>query len=202
MLKAGTPEKIDQDPIGTGPFYLVQYQKDAVVRFKAFPQYWGGKAKIDDLVFAITPDASVRWAKLQKGECHVMPYPNPADLDAIRKDPNVQVLEQPGLNVGYLAYNTQKKPFDDVRVRKAINMAINKKAIIDGVYLDDRRRRQEPDPADHVVVQRRDQGRRLRSRSRQEAAGARPATRTASAPTCGPCRCSAPTTRTPSASPS
>ena len=89
MLKAGTPEKIDQEPIGTGPFYLVQYQKDAIIRFKAFPQYWGGKAKIDDLIFAITPDASVRWAKLQKGECHVMPYPNPADLDAIRKDPNV-----------------------------------------------------------------------------------------------------------------
>jgi hypothetical protein len=77
----------------------------------------------------------VRWAKLQKGECHVMPYPNPADLDAIRKDPKVKVLEQPGLNVGYLAYNVTKKPFDDVRVRKAINMAINKKAIIDGVYL-------------------------------------------------------------------
>ena len=135
MLKAGTPEKIDQEPIGTGPFMLVQYQKDAVVRYKAFPQYWGGKAKIDDLVFSITPDASVRWAKLQKGECHVMPYPNPADLDAIRKDPKVQVLEQAGLNVGYLAFNTQKKPFDDVRVRKAVSMAINKKAIIDGVYL-------------------------------------------------------------------
>ena len=135
MLKAGTPEKIDQDPIGTGPFYLVQYQKDAVIRYKAFPAYWGGKAKIDDLVFAITPDASVRWAKLQKGECHVMPYPNPADLDAIRKDPNVTVIEQAGLNVGYLAYNTTKKPFDDVRVRKAVNMAINKKALIDGVYL-------------------------------------------------------------------
>jgi dipeptide transport system substrate-binding protein len=135
MLKAGTPEKIDQDPIGTGPFSLVQYQKDAVIRYKAFPAYWEGKAKIDDLIFAITPDASVRWAKLQKGECHVMPYPNPADLEAIRKDPDIKVIEQPGLNVGYLAFNTQKKPFDDVRVRKAISMAINKKAIIDGVYL-------------------------------------------------------------------
>ena len=135
MLKAGTPEKIDQDPIGTGPFSLVQYQKDAIIRFKAFPAYWGGKAKIDDLIYSITPDASVRWAKLQKGECHVMPYPNPADLEAIRKDANVQVLEQAGLNVGYLAFNTTKKPFDDVRVRKAISMAINKKAIIDGVYL-------------------------------------------------------------------
>jgi dipeptide transport system substrate-binding protein len=135
MLKAGTPEKIDQEPVGTGPFMLVQYQKDAIIRYKAFPQYWAGKAKIDDLIFSITPDASVRWAKLQKGECHVMPYPNPADLPAIRKDPNVTVLEQPGLNVGYLAYNTTKKPFDDVRVRKAVNMAINKKAIVDAVYL-------------------------------------------------------------------
>jgi dipeptide transport system substrate-binding protein len=95
MLKAGTPEKIDQEPIGTGPFYLVQYQKDAVVRYKAFPQYWGGKAKIDDLVYAITPDASVRWAKLQKGECHVMPYPNPADLEAIRKDPTCRCSSSP-----------------------------------------------------------------------------------------------------------
>jgi len=135
MLKAGTPEKIDQEPIGSGPFMLVQYQKDAIIRYKAFPQFWGGKAAIDDLIFAITPDASVRWAKLQKNECQVMPYPNPADLDAIRKDPNVTVLEQPGLNIGYLAYNTTKKPFTDVRVRKAVNMAINKRAIIDAVFL-------------------------------------------------------------------
>ncbi len=135
MLKAGSPEKIDQDPIGTGPFQLVQYQKDAIIRFKAFPQYWAGKAKIDDLIFSITPDASVRWAKLQKGECHVMPYPNPADLDTMRKDANVVVQEQPGLNIGYLAYNTTKKPFDDVRVRKAINMAMDKKAIVSAVYL-------------------------------------------------------------------
>jgi dipeptide transport system substrate-binding protein len=135
MLKAGTPEKIDQDPIGSGPYQMVQYQKDALIRYKAFAQYWEGKAKIDDLIFAITPDPSVRWAKLQKGECHVMPYPNPADLDAMRKDANVVLLEQPGLNIGYLAYNTTKKPFDDVRVRKAINMAIDKKAIVSAVYL-------------------------------------------------------------------
>ena len=135
MLKAGTPEKIDQEPIGTGPFSLMQYQKDAIIRFKANPDYWAGKAAIDDLIFSITPDSAVRWAKVQKGECHVMPYPNPADLDAMRKDPNVQVLEQAGLNVGYLAYNTTKKPFDDVRVRKAINMAMDKNAIVSAVYM-------------------------------------------------------------------
>jgi len=135
MLKAGTPEKVDQEPIGTGPFMLVQYQKDAIIRYRAFPDYYAGKAKIDDLVFAITPDNAVRWAKLQRGECHVMPYPNPADIEAMKKHPDINVLEQPGLNFGFIAYTTTKKPFDDKRVRRALNMAMNKKAIIDAVYL-------------------------------------------------------------------
>lgn len=131
---AKTPEKFDVEPVGTGPFYLLQYQKDSIIRYRAFNQYWDGKAKIDDLVFAITPDASVRLQKLKAGECHVMPYPNPADLNLIRGDQNLTLLSQPGLNVGYLAYNNEKKPFDDVRVRKALNMAVDKQAIINAVY--------------------------------------------------------------------
>jgi len=93
-----------------------------------------GKAPIDDLVFAITPDASVRYQKLKAGECHVMPYPNPADLAAMAKDPDINLMQQEGLNVGYLAYNTLMKPYDNPKVRKALNMAINKQAIIDAVY--------------------------------------------------------------------
>ena len=135
MMAAGTPEKVDLDPVGTGPFQLVSYQKDAVIRYQAHPNYWSGKAKIDSLVFAITPDNAVRYAKLKAGECHVMPYPNPADLEAMGKDSDLKVLEQEGLNVGYLAFNTEKKPFDDRRVRQAINYAINKQAIIEAIYL-------------------------------------------------------------------
>ncbi|MBL8670007.1 MAG: ABC transporter substrate-binding protein [Alphaproteobacteria bacterium] len=135
MMKAKTPEKVDLEPVGTGPFMLVNYQKDAVIRYKAHPAYWQGKAKIDDLVYSITPDASVRWAKLKAGECHVMPYPNPADLDAMSKDPNVTLLQQEGLNIGYWGFNTEKKPFDDKRVRQAMNYGVDKKAIIDAVFL-------------------------------------------------------------------
>ena len=134
MSAAGTPEKVDLEPVGTGPFQLVAYQKDAVIRYKAHPDYWAGKAAIDDLVFAITQDASVRWQKLQAGECHVMPYPNPADLEAIAANPDVNLLEQEGLNVGYLAFNTEKPPFDNKVVRQALNMAINKQAILDAVF--------------------------------------------------------------------
>jgi len=134
MRGAGTPDNIDLEPVGTGPFQLVAYQKDAVIRYKAHPDYWQGKAAIDNLVFAITPDAAVRYAKLQAGECHVMPYPNPADLQVMRDDPEVNLLEQEGLNVGYLAFNTEKEPYTDARVRRALNMAINKDAIIEAIY--------------------------------------------------------------------
>ena len=134
MLEAGTPENLNQQPIGTGPFQFVAYQKDAVIRYKANPDYWAGKAAIDDLVFAITTDNAVRYQKLKAGECQVMPYPNPADLDAMKADPAINVMEQEGLNVGYLAYNTQQAPFDKVEVRKALNMAINKQAILDSVF--------------------------------------------------------------------
>ncbi len=146
MMKAGTPEKVDLEPVGTGPFYLVNYQKDAVIRYKAFPDYWMGKAKIDDLVYAITPDASVRYAKLKAGECHVMPYPNPADIDAMKKDPALNLLSQEGLNIGYWGFNAEKKPFDDKRVRQAMNLAVNKQAIIDAVYLGNGKPAKNPIP--------------------------------------------------------
>jgi dipeptide transport system substrate-binding protein len=134
MSAAGTPEKVDLEPVGTGPFQLVAYQKDAVIRYKAHPDYWAGKAAIDDLVFAITIDPAVRYQKLKAGECHIMPYPNPADIEAMRADADLNLLEQEGLNVGYLAYNSKMAPFDNPKVRKALNMAINKAAIIDGVF--------------------------------------------------------------------
>ncbi|MFJ7501060.1 ABC transporter substrate-binding protein [Serratia grimesii] len=134
MLKAGTPQRVDNDPIGTGPFQLVQYQKDAKILYKAFDHYWEGKPKIDRLVFSITPDAAVRYAKLQKNECQVMPFPNPADLARMRQDPNIQVMEKSGLNIGFLAFNTQKKPLDNLKVRQALALAVNKPAILEAVF--------------------------------------------------------------------
>ncbi|WP_371345339.1 ABC transporter substrate-binding protein [Ancylobacter sp. IITR112] len=134
LLKKGTPEQYDQIPVGTGPFSFVTYQKDAVIRYKANPAYFAGKPALDNLVYAITPDPTARYAKLKKGECHVMIAPNPADIAGMKTDPVVNLISQPGLNIGYLSFNTQKPPFDKKEVRQAFNMAIDKAAIIRDVY--------------------------------------------------------------------
>jgi dipeptide transport system substrate-binding protein len=134
LQKDGKVGQLNQMPLGTGPYTFVAYQPDAVIRYKANPDYWHGKEKIDDLVFAITTDAAVRAQKLKAGECHIMPYPNAADVAELKKDTNLTVLEQPGLNVSYLAYNTMQAPFDKPEVRRALNMAINKQSIVDAVF--------------------------------------------------------------------
>ncbi|CAG1015917.1 MAG: ABC transporter substrate-binding protein [Rhizobiaceae bacterium] len=130
----GKKEQLNQMPVGTGPFAFVAYQQDAVIRYKANADYWGGKEKIDDLVFAITTDAAVRLQKLKAGECHVMPYPNAADVEGMKADSNLKVMEQEGLNIAYLAFNTKQAPFDRTEVRKALAQAVNKQAIVDAVF--------------------------------------------------------------------
>ncbi len=141
MMKAGTPDNLNQLPVGTGAFSLVVYQKDSEIRFKAFPEHWARAAKlddriakVDDLVFSITTDATVRYAKLQRGECHIARYPAPGDLDRIRSDPAVTLLQSSGADMSYLSFNNEKKPFNDRRVREALVYASNIPNIIKAVY--------------------------------------------------------------------
>jgi dipeptide transport system substrate-binding protein len=136
LMKAGKPEQFDQVPVGTGPFSFVAYQKDAMIRYKAFPEHnVTEKAMVDDLVFAITPDPTARYSKLKAGECHFVVYPRPADLPEMQKDANLKVINAPGLNIAYWAFNVTKAPFDKKEARQAFNHAIDKAAIIRDVYL-------------------------------------------------------------------
>ena len=134
LSKAKTPDKIDLQPIGTGPFQFVRYEKDSQIRFEANPQYFDGKPQIDKLVFAITVEPNVRAQKLKRGECQFVAEPSVLDLPTLKKEAGVSVMEQEGLNVGYLALNVEKKPFGDVRVREAIAKALNRKTYLDAIY--------------------------------------------------------------------
>ena len=135
LSKEGKANMLNQEPVGTGPFVFERYQKDAQIRYSANKQYWkAGQPKVDNLVFAITTDAAVRFQKMKAGECHIMSFPKPNDLAAMRSDPALKMMQAPGFNVGYLNYNTEKGELKKREVRQALDMAINRKAIIDAVY--------------------------------------------------------------------
>src|SRR5260364_68804 len=135
LLNGGNPSDINWKPVGTGPFIFQEYVKDATIRLKGNPKYWKpNEVQLSKLVFDITPEAAVRAQKLKANECQVMTSPRLTDIPALERNPNLQVLKLLGLSMDFLAYNTTHQPLGDVRIRHALDMAIDKKAIIDQVY--------------------------------------------------------------------
>ncbi|MCL1143921.1 ABC transporter substrate-binding protein [Shewanella gaetbuli] len=136
LLIEGEPEKIDLQPIGTGPFQLNQYVKNEFIRYTKNPQYWLGDIDIEHLVFDITPKSTSRLAKLITGDCSVSALPKAGELAIIDQHSHIKVDAKPGLNVAFWALNTQKPPLNNISVRRALAHAIDKQNILDVVYND------------------------------------------------------------------
>ena len=134
LLKANKTGDLNSKPIGTGPFVFQRYAKDAQVRFKANPDYFGGKPPADPLIFAITIDNNVRLQKLKANECQIALYPKPDDVPSIKADQNLKVDELAAMTTSYTAMNTSRKYMSDVRVRKAINIAFDKPTYVTSLY--------------------------------------------------------------------
>ena len=134
LLKKGKASDLNRLAVGTGPFYLIKWIKDDRMIFGANENYWGGKPYVKTLIMKVIPNNSVRAAELKTGSIQIMDFPNPEEVASLAKNPKIKLIRQEGLNVGYLAMNTQKKPFTDVRVRRAINYAINRPAIVKAIY--------------------------------------------------------------------
>lgn len=146
LIKEKQPEKMAHKPVGTGPFIFKKYAKDQAIHYTANKNYFGGAPKIDKLVFAIAQEASVRYQKMKREECHVMTYPSPSDIESMKKNPKLNVMSQEGLNVGYLSMNQFKKPFDNKLVRQAINHALNKESYIKAIYFNHAKVAKNPIP--------------------------------------------------------
>jgi dipeptide transport system substrate-binding protein len=134
LVKSKSLTKMDNEPVGTGPFILKRYVKDNVIRYDANPKYFRGVPKIQKVVFLITPDASVRFQKLKAGECHLIAEPAPTDLKIMKTMTNLAVITAPGANIGYLAINVKKKPFDNLKVRQALSHAFNIPNYLNVIY--------------------------------------------------------------------
>ncbi|MFT5541073.1 MAG: cationic peptide transport system substrate-binding protein [Glaciecola sp.] len=135
LIESGSPSDLDKKPIGTGPFKFVSYRKDQFIRYQRHQDYFLDTTGPENLVFDITPKSSLRVAKLITGECDAVAFPSQNDLEIIRERDDLTLLEKPGLNVGFWAFNTSKPPFDNPKVRRALALAIDKTSLLEAVYL-------------------------------------------------------------------
>ena len=132
LLTQNKAAEIDTKPIGTGPFKLQAYQAGSLLRYYRHENYWHNEVKLKQLVYDITASDTGRLTKLLTNECDVIAYP--IAPHKIKENPNLIVEEVTAFNIGYLGFNTQKPPFNNSLVRRAIAHAINKEAIISAIY--------------------------------------------------------------------
>lgn len=134
LLKAASPEKLNSQPIGTGPFIFSRFQKDAAIRYRANRDYFAGKPTVDSLIFAITPDANVRLQKLRRNECQIALSPKPLDVQAASTDPTLKIEHTAAFMTAFVAINSQHPPLDKPEVRQAINLAFDKANYLKAVF--------------------------------------------------------------------
>jgi peptide/nickel transport system substrate-binding protein len=114
---------------GTGPFKLIEWKKGDHVKLARFDEYWGGPAAVRTATFRGIPDANSRLLALKKGEADIVQDLPPELADEVKKTPGLRVSAVPSIRVHFMALRMDVKPFDDVRVRQAVNYAVDKSAI-------------------------------------------------------------------------
>jgi len=120
-------------PVGTGPFKFKEWRtKDQIVLVKN-DNYWGKKAYLDEAVYKVIPEPGARMMGLRTGDLDMVVQPNMAEMAAFRKDAKFTVAETQGQRVFFAAFNFSQSPMDDIKVRHALAMAVNKQAILDNI---------------------------------------------------------------------
>ncbi len=122
-------------PVGTGPFRLVEWSRDSFLRLGRFDRYFiRGRPVLDEVVFRFVSEDAVKTAGLLSGEFDVVDAVSPLDLPRLARDPRVVVRQQPSATVNVIAVNNARRPFTDVRVRRALWYAIDRRAVLKTVY--------------------------------------------------------------------
>jgi peptide/nickel transport system substrate-binding protein len=127
-------KNIIQEPSGTGPFVFKSWTPGQEIVLTKNENYWGEKPKVDKVVFKVVPEETTRISMLQSGEAQIAEPLSVAQMDTVKASSNAEVYQSEGFGTEYIGFNVTKKPFNDVRVRKAIAHAIEMDSIIKGVY--------------------------------------------------------------------
>ena len=121
-------------PIGTGPYVLEEWKRGDSLVLKRYDNYWGEPAKTERIVFRWNSEGAARLTELQAGTVDGIDNPSPDDYDKIRSDPNLVLYDRPGTNIFYIGFNNRYPPLNDVRVRRALAMAIDRQRIVENFY--------------------------------------------------------------------
>ena len=121
---------------GTGPYIFKEWRRGDSIVAERNNSYWGKKGQFEEVLFRVVPDAGTRLTQLLAGDVHMAMLPPAPDVKGLRKNPRVTVVEAPSDRVVFLIMNNQYGPFKDVRVRRAMNYAVNKKAILASILFD------------------------------------------------------------------
>lgn len=125
-------QEFGSHPVGTGPFKFVEWKAGQDVIVERFSEYWGGEtSNIDRIVFKPVPEDGTRAMMLETGELDVAYAVAPADAVRLKDKPNLALVRVPSTRLMYIMMNNAKPPFNDVRVRQALNYAVDKQAIVD-----------------------------------------------------------------------
>ncbi len=131
--EVGGDPGFDKKPIGTGPFKFVEWVKNERIVMEANPDYFLGRPKLDKVIFRPIPETATRLAELLSGGVDVIMQVPPEHVGTIKNSPNARVEMRNSVRVVFIGLRTDQKPFDDVRVRRAVNLAINKDELMKSV---------------------------------------------------------------------
>ena len=133
-------------PIGTGPYKFVEWKQGDSVTLERFDDYYAGPAETQKLVMKVIPEASQRTIALETGEVDLAYDLLPNDLEKVRSNSDLQLFEAPSLTCYYISMNMNKAPYDDQKVRDAVNYAIDRQLIIDTIASG------SGEPADAIIA--------------------------------------------------
>jgi len=125
---------VSQNPVGTGPFRFENWDRGSRIVLTRNEEHFAGSPHVEKLVFKPIRDNQARLKELEAGGIHGMTNPDLGDLPSIAANDELRLLSRPGINICYLAMHTQKRPFDDARVREAVAYAVDKRRLIQSAY--------------------------------------------------------------------
>lgn len=135
LLEKGKAEMAIQ-AVGTGPVTFEKWDSGSEISFLKNDAYWGDPVNFEKLVFVIVPEDSTRIGMVETGEIHIAEQIPVTDIERIENSASMELTRTEGLGTEFIGFNVQLEPFDNILVRQAVSHAIERDAIISGVYND------------------------------------------------------------------